>query len=142
MNPTQTGSRGWLLRGAAAVLAVLGLTLLAKYQLVEPMPVASRCQVGGDYPWWCIVREGIVLLFVKNIAGMASVVLGAWSTIQRSPRLAFAAIGFGVIGMTLYRFDSAVLGVLLGALVIARVAAGPVQQADPAERGEGGEAPG
>jgi hypothetical protein len=134
-SPAGAG-RAWLLRGSAAVLLVLGLTLLAKYRLIEPMPVASRCQTGGDYPWWCVVREGIVLLFVKNIAGMASVLLGAWATIQRSARLAFAAICAGVVGMTLYRFDSAVIGVLLGVLVIARLAAGPVEQARAAEGGQ------
>ena len=131
--------RGWLWRGAAAVAVVLALTLLARYGLVEPMPVASRCQEGGDFPWWCAVRDAIVLLFVKNLAGGASVLFGAWSTITRSRRLAVTAVAGGVVGMTLYRFDYAVIGVLLGLLVIAREAAGRVQHAEPREAAQPGE---
>ena len=67
-----------------------------------------------------------------RIAGMVATVLGVWCTITRSRALAVAALCFGAVGFVLYRYDSAVIGVLLAALVLAREAAG---RPEDAERG-------
>ncbi|MEP7312317.1 MAG: hypothetical protein ABI859_07020 [Pseudomonadota bacterium] len=120
---------GWLLRGSLFCLAVLVGTAVAKYRLIEPTAVATFCDKTGG-TWYCYIRQGLVLMFApQNVAGMASVVTGVWSTITRSRGLAFAALAFGGIGMLLYHFDSAVIGVLLGLLVLAREAAGGIEDA-------------
>jgi len=128
---TSSGGSAWLWRGLLVVAVVLGCTLLARYRLIEPLPVATLCE-REDAPAWCWLRRGFVFLFAQNLAGMAAIVFGVWSTITRSRVLAFVALCFGAIGLVLYRFDSAVLGVLLAALVIAREAAGHPEDAERA----------
>ncbi|MFM1885506.1 MAG: hypothetical protein RL026_663 [Pseudomonadota bacterium] len=112
-----------LLAGIAAVLATGGLTLLAKYQLVEPQAVAAACEAGGGPALACALRHAVVMLFVKNLAGTAATLLGLLATFTRSSLLAFAALCCGLASMLLYRFDAAVVGVLLALLVVARNAA-------------------
>ena len=122
---------GWLWRGLLVVAVVLGCTILARYRLVEPLPVATLCE-REDGPAWCWLRKGFVFLFAQNLAGMAAIVFGVWCTITRSRLLAFVALSFGAVGLVLYRFDSAVIGVLLAGLVIAREAAGHPEDAERA----------
>ena len=130
--------RRWLLWGSFAVALVIGGTILGKYQLVEPVPFAAACE-RHEGPWLgCLLRGALVVLFVKNIAGMAATLFGCWSMVTRQRPLAFAAVAMGGISMVLYRFDAAVIGVMLGLLVLARAAAGPQQDrgTDEAEAGK------
>jgi hypothetical protein len=132
MNESPKSERtAWLWRGLVVVAILLGCTVLARYRLIEPLPVATLCE-REDGPAWCWLRKGFVFLFAQNLAGMAAIVFGVWCTITRSRTLAFVALGFGAIGLVLYRFDSAVIGVLLAGLVLAREAAG---RPEDAERG-------
>lgn len=137
-EPEAQASRAWLWRGLAVVAVVLAGTLVVRYRLVEPMPVALLCEREGA-PAWCFIRRFFVFLFAQGLPGtdsaatapasMAAMVLGVWSTISRSRWMAFAALSFGAVGLVLYRFDSAVIGVLLAALVIGREAAGRPEDA-------------
>jgi hypothetical protein len=126
---TKSASLAWLWRGLVLVAIVLVGTLVARYRLVEPLPVATLCE-REDGPAWCLLRKAFVFLFAQNLAGMAAIVLGVWSTITRSRVFAFAALCFGAVGLVLYRFDSAVVGVLLAGLVLAREAAGRPEDAE------------
>ncbi len=119
--------RRWLLWGSLVVALVIGGTVLGKYRLVEPVPFAAACERHEGPLVACLVRGALVVLFVKNIAGMAATLFGFWSTVTRQRPLAFAAVAMGGISMVLYRFDAAVVGVMLGLLVLARAAAGPEQ---------------
>ena len=128
-DPKTPASSAWLWRGVLLVAVVLGGTLLAKYRLIEPLPVATLCE-RNDAPSWCVLRDAFVFTFAKNISGMGAIVFGVWCTITRSRALAFAALCFGAVGLVLYRFDSAVIGVLLAGLVLAREAAGRPEDAE------------
>jgi hypothetical protein len=142
MSATSNPSRSnrWLVGGLLLVGLVVGATVIAKYRLIEPMAYAAACE-RHEGPWLgCLLRQTLVVLFVKNIAGMAATLFGVWSTVTRSRGLAFAAIAMGGISMVLYRFDSAVIGVLLGLLVLAREAARRYQQAAGESQGEPREA--
>ena len=139
-NTTRPGGLRWLVGGALLVALVIGATVLAKYRLIEPISYAAACE-RHEGPWLgCLVRQALVVLFVKNIAGMASTLFGVWSTVTRTRGLALAAIALGGVSSVLYRFDAAVIGVLLGLLVIAREAARGYQQAAGEGQGETGKA--
>ena len=127
--------RNWLLGAALFVALVIAATIFAKYRLIEPMAYAAACERHEGPAFGCLVRQALVVLFVKNIAGMASTLFGVWSTVTRTRGLAVTAVALGGGSIVLYRFDSAVIGVLLGLLVIAREAARGYQQA--AREGEG-----
>ena len=132
MNLPQSsqGRRRWLLGALLVVLAVLGLTVLARYKLIEPMAFAAACE-RDEAPWLpCLLRQVLVVLFVQNILGMGSTLLGVWCSITRTPGLAVAAICLGCMSMTLYRFDAAFIGVLLALLVLARASVPGTQLAD------------
>lgn len=119
--------RRWLILGTLGVALVIGGAMLGKYQLVEPVPYAAACE-RQEGPWFgCLLRFALVALFVKNIAGMAATVFGLWATVTRQRALAFAAVAMGGVSIVLYRFDAAIVGVMLGLLVLARAAAGPQQ---------------
>jgi hypothetical protein len=138
MNDSTSRAPGlrWLVGGLLLVGLVIGATILAKYRLIEPMSYASACE-RHEGPWLgCMLRQALVVLFVKNIAGMASTLFGAWSTVTRTRGLALAAIAMGGVSIVLYRFDAAVVGVLLGLLVVAREAARGYQQAQGEGQGE------
>jgi hypothetical protein len=126
---TARPSTSWLWRGLLVVAIVLVGTLVARYRLIEPQPVATLCEREGA-PLWCLTRDFFVFLFARNVAPMAAIVLGVWCTITRSRTMAFGALCFGAIGLVLYRFDSAVFGVVLAALVVAREAAGRPEDAE------------
>jgi hypothetical protein len=131
-------NRAWLVYGLVAVALVIAGTLVAKFRLIEPVPYAAACE-RHEGPWFgCVVRGALVLLFVKNIAGMASTLFGVWSTVTRSRVLAFAAVALGAVSIILYRFDAAVVGVMLGLLVLAREAVRGPQQPQRAGQTQGG----
>ena len=125
------GRARWFAGAALVIAAVLGLTVLARYRLVEPMTFAAACE-SDQAPWLpCLLRKALVVLFVQNILGMGSTLLGVWCSITRTPGLAVAAICLGCMSMTLYRFDAAFIGVLLALLVLARAS---VSRPELAER--------
>ena len=130
----------WLVGGSLLVALVIGATVLAKYRLIEPMAYASACE-RHEGPWLgCLLRQALVVLFVKNIAGMTATLFGVWSTVTRTRRLALAAIAMGGVSVVLYRFDAAVIGILLGLLVSARAAARGYQPAASEGQAEPGQA--
>ena len=136
-NPTapRTDYR-WLILGAVGVGLVVAGAVVAKYRIIEPTAYAAACE-RHEGPWFgCQLRNALVILFVKNIAGMASTLFGVWATVTRTRGLAFAALAMGGISIVLYRYDSAVIGVMLALLVIAREAAGGQHQSAGEDQGQ------
>ena len=130
----------WLMLGSLVVALVVAGTVVAKYRIIEPTAYAAACE-RHEGPWFgCQLRAALVVLFVKNIAGMASILFGVWATVTRTRGLALAAVAMGGVSIVLYRFDSAVIGVLLGLLVIARELARGQQQPDSEGQSEAREA--
>jgi hypothetical protein len=132
---TPLANHRWLAIGALVVALVVIGTIVARYRIIEPTAYATACD-RHEGPWFgCQLRNALVVLFVKNIAGMASTLFGVWATVTRTRGLAFAALAMGGISIVLYRYDSAVIGVMLALLVIAReVASG---QHEPADKDQG-----
>ena len=128
MTESASPDRRWLAWGIGLVVLALAATVFVKYRLIEPVPYASACE-RQQGPWFgCLVRAGFVMLFVKNIAGTAALLLGLWSTVTRARLFAFAAVALGGTSIILYRFDAGIVGLMLGLLVLARAAvAGPEQ---------------
>jgi len=131
---SNTGSYRWLWLAVVAIAVVAGLTLVARYTLIEPMAFVAACERQQAPQALCLLREGLVILFVKNILGMASTVFGVWSTITRTRALAVAAIALGAMSVILFRFDAAFIGIVLGLLVLARALAGSTDQLTQAEQ--------
>jgi len=130
---TATDAR-WLWRAAAVLALVLGLTLLGRYKLIEPMAFVAACERDEAPAVLCLLRQTLVVLFVQNILGMGSTVLGVWSSITRTRGLAVAAIALGGMSIILFRFDAAFIGIVLGLWVLARSLASQSGQLTGAEQ--------
>jgi hypothetical protein len=112
-----------------AILRVLTVAALAgaaafvvRKFLVEPEFMGQLCGASGA-PAWCLVRHAVVLGFVFNVYGHASVAAALLALLLRSTALAWFGLAAGILGCVLYRFDPAGAGVLLAALVLARLGA-------------------
>jgi O-antigen ligase len=137
--------RRWLLLGSVAVACVVGAAVVGKYQLVEPVPFAAACEQHEGPAAACLMRGVLVALFVQNfkgiaLAALASLLFGLWATVTRMKTLAFAAVAMGGVSIVLYRFDYAVVGVMLGLLVLARAAVAGPQQHTGADQAQAGKA--
>jgi len=105
-----------------AALAGAAALVVRKF-LVEPDFMGQLCS-GSAAPAWCFVRHAVVLGFVFNVYGYASVAAALLALLLRSAALAWFALAAGILGCVLYRFDPAGAGVLLAALALARLGAG------------------
>lgn len=135
--------RRWLWLGVLAVACVIAAVLVGKYRLVEPVPFAAACERHEGPAMACLLRKTLVALFVQNfkgiaLAALASLVFGLWATVTRWRSLAFAAIAMGGTSIVLYRFDYAVIGVMLGLLVLVRAAVAGPQEHRGTDHAEGG----
>lgn len=104
----------------AVALAALMQTI--RLLLVEPDEVAKACLADAT-AWRCRLRDLVIQGFARNLYGPISVIaaLLAWLGGLRS--FAVLAMVAGMAGAVLYSFDLAAVGLLLGALLLARDAA-------------------
>jgi hypothetical protein len=89
-------------------------------QLIEPDAIGRLCTADGA-PEWCILRQWLVMGFVRNAYGYLSVAAVLLAVIARWRIAAWLGLAAGIVGCILYRFDPAGAGVLLSALVLARL---------------------
>ena len=117
-----------LLRQAWRVVAAIALTGIVayigaatvRYGLIEREDLGLLCDTPAA-PWWCSVRLLIIKAFLHDVFGLTSVALAAIAAWRRSGAFAVAAVAVGTVGMVLYGFTWSGVGVLGGALVLARL---------------------
>ena len=111
-NRTQT----WVF--GLAVLLCIGL-LLFRWFAIENHTLGERCEAGQG-PWWCIIRHGIIQIFVRDWFGLGSLIAGVAAFIFGNRGLAMVAVLLGAAGLVLYNVNFASLGVLIGLIQLAR----------------------
>jgi hypothetical protein len=109
-----------------AVLAAFALAAAARYALIEPDGYGFRCAAGG--PWWCGLREAIIVAFHSKAIGWAAFALGALAFVAQQRALAAAAAVFGALGLVLYNYDLSAVGFALAVIVLLR--RGPARAAN------------
>jgi hypothetical protein len=115
----------------ARIVAVAFVAAVAAFAvrklLIEPDTVGMICERTGA-PAWCLARHAVVLGFAFNVYGWTSVAGAIAAALFRQRWLAWIALCAGMFGCVLYRFDPAGAGVLLAALVLARLGARRAEQ--------------
>ncbi len=113
-----------LLSGVLASAA--GLCALAigfRYLIIERQPIAEFCEAAGA-PWWCAIREGIIVTFYSDMVGIMSLVMGLLALLlggRPSGRFwAIAAIIWAAPSIVLYSADYAAPAFLLGLVMLVR----------------------
>ena len=117
-----------LLKQAGRVIARIAVTGIAayigaaalRYGLIEREDLGLLCDTPAA-PWWCSVRLLVIRAFLHDVFGLTSVALAAIAAWRRSGAFAVAAVAVGTVGMVLYGFTWSGVGVLGGALVLARL---------------------
>jgi hypothetical protein len=113
-----------------ALAAAIALRMLA----IEPSHIGHACDPA---PWsgWCAARTALVMSFRFQEIGWAALAVGIVATFVRRRWLGQVALALGFAGLVLYSYEPAVVGALLGTLVIVRPRRGLPLRADlPAAR--------
>ncbi|MEX1109960.1 MAG: hypothetical protein WEC00_13700 [Dongiaceae bacterium] len=114
-------------RPIGRALAIVAVALAAgafgagalRYNLIESPGAATLCEGGG--PWWCPLRQWLVILFLKHAFGIVAVALAAIAVLR--PRviwIALAAVATGV-ALMIYNADFGALAAVLVILALLRL---------------------
>jgi glycerol uptake facilitator-like aquaporin len=104
----------------ATVVLAYAIATAVRYGLVERDDLGSICQSAAS-PWWCDLRMLVIRGFLHDVFGRASLVLAALAIWRRSSLAATLAVAIGTFGMVLYSFTWSGIGMLGGAMVLARL---------------------
>jgi len=107
-------------RIAATIVVAYAIATAVRYGLVERDDLGSICQSAAS-PWWCDLRMLVIRGFLNDVFGRASLVLAALAIWRRSAVAATLAVAIGTFGMVLYSFTWSGIGMLGGAMVLARL---------------------
>lgn len=105
---------------AATGVAAAAAAAAVRYGLVEREDLGLLCQSAVP-PWWCGLRLLVIQAFLHDVFGLTSVGLAVFALARRSAAAAVLAVAVGTVGMVLYGFTWSGIGVLGGALVLARL---------------------
>jgi glycerol uptake facilitator-like aquaporin len=121
---SETGLMGHATRAfvriVATVVVAYAIATAVRYGLVERDDLGSICQSAAS-PWWCDLRMLVIRGFLNDLFGRTSLVLAALAIWRRSALAAALAVAIGTFGMVLYSFTWSGIGMLGGALVLARL---------------------
>ena len=107
-------------RIVATVIVAYAIATAIRFGLVERDDLGPICQSVAS-PWWCDLRMLVIRGFLDDVYGRASLVLAALAIWRRSAVAATLAVAIGTFGMVLYSFTWSGIGLLGGALVLARL---------------------
>lgn len=110
-------------------LITAAITYAVRTLIIEPRVMHEQCVLQKEaFSALCAVRQALVMGFVLNLYSIASLALGLAGLGLRARKCAWAAIVMGVIGALLYRIEFAALGLLCGALALARPPVAPQER--------------
>lgn len=129
---------GQMLKRMLPWLALLVVGLAAawlRYGLIQPSHIAAMCGDAGS-PWWCPLRQWMVLGFLHDVYGVLALVAAACALFSGRLALAWLAAALGLFALELYCYETGALALLVGCLRLLRVQAGlsPVVQDRPRQR--------
>lgn len=113
-----------------ALAAAVALRLYA----IEPSHIGHACDPA---PWsgWCGARTALIMTFRFQELGWAALAVGLVATFVRRAWLGQLALALGLAGLVLYSYEPAVVGALLGTLVMLRPRRGPRLRGDLLQAG-------
>lgn len=100
-------------------LLALAAAVLLRVFVIEPSHIGHACDPA---PWsgWCAARTALIMAFRFEEIGWAALAVGVLATFQRRMWLGQLALALGLAGLILYSYEPAVVGALLGTLVMFR----------------------
>lgn len=118
-----TDKRRLLLSVLASAAGLCALAIAFRYLVIERQPIAELCEAAGA-PWWCAIREGIIVTFYSDAVGIVSLLMALLALLlggRPSGRFwAIAAIIWAAPSIVLYSADYAAPAVLLALVMLVR----------------------
>jgi hypothetical protein len=113
-----------LLRPFLLPLLALAAAIAMRLLVIEPSHIGHACDPA---PWsgWCAARTALIMTFRFQELGWAALAVGIVASFARRRWLGQLALALGFAGLVLYSYEPAVVGALLGTLVIVRPRRGP-----------------
>ncbi|MEO5374567.1 MAG: hypothetical protein H7840_09835 [Alphaproteobacteria bacterium] len=113
-----------LATGLTAAVAAVAAAAAVRYVMIEPREIGALCQAGLG-PWWCPVRQALVVVFRENLLGLGALVLAVLGYVGGESRAArvFAvlAVALGAVALVLYNAGLGAPALLLGLMRVARL---------------------
>jgi hypothetical protein len=132
-------ARWWRIALPWLLLALVGVgAAVLRYGLIENSAMGQLCGA-ADSPWWCTVRQWLVLGFLHDIYGIAALLAAAAALLRRSAWLAWLAAALGAFALELYCFEAGALALLIGCLRLLRRQVSLPRHAPPAQQHRRGE---
>ena len=93
-----------------------------RFDLIQPSDIAALCGDAGS-PWWCPVRQWMVLGFLRNIYGMFALVAALFAVFAHRLAVAWLAAALGLFALVMFCYQAGALALLVGCLRLLRVQA-------------------
>ena len=112
------------LRAFIPPLLALAAAIALRLLVIEPSHFGHACDPA---PWsgWCAARTALIMSVRFQELGWVALAAGVLATFVRRLWLGQLALALGFAGLVLYSYEPAVVGALLGTLVIVRPRPGP-----------------
>ena len=115
--------RRLLIRVLAWAGFLCAVAIAFRYLVIELQPVAAICEESGA-PWWCAVREAVIVTFYSDMVGIMSLGMGLVALLlggrSAGPVWAIAAVIWAAPSIVLYSADFAAPAFLLGLIRLLR----------------------
>ena len=108
----------WLL-----VLLAAAAAAWLRYGLIESSAIGQQCASGQAAPWWCDVRQWLVLGFLNHVYGVTALVIAVIASASKRLWLAWLAAALGAFALQLYCVETGALAWLIGSLRLLRLQA-------------------
>lgn len=106
----------------AIVLVGAGAAWL-RFGLIEQPALADLCTRTAP-PWWCPLRQALVLGFLHGVYGYLALAAVALALLRRAPALAALAAALGALALVLYCPESGAFALLAGCLRLVHLGTG------------------
>jgi hypothetical protein len=100
-------------------LLALAAAVALRMLVIEPSHIGHACDP-APLSGWCAARTALIMSFRFEEIGWAALAAGVAATFVRRRWLGQLALALGFAGLILYSYEPAVVGALLGILVIVR----------------------
>jgi len=131
---TPASARWWRIALPWLLLALVGAgAAVLRYGLIESSAMGQLCSA-ADSPWWCTVRQWLVLGFLHDIYAIAALLAVGAALLRPNAWLAWLAAALGVFALELYCFEAGALALLVGCLRLLRRQVPLSRNAPPAQQ--------
>ncbi|MFT3801407.1 MAG: hypothetical protein QM766_09335 [Burkholderiaceae bacterium] len=117
----RAAARPWRPSVVLTLALSVAVALALRHFAIEPPAIGHACDV-ARWQGWCAARTTLLMTFQHQQLGWIALVLGVLALWTRRAAIGHAGLVFGCLGIVLYSYDTAALGLLASLLALCRPA--------------------